>query len=88
MSKLYYAAPNASGDYVIWVTDGTLAGTRNIFGGTQNFGVRKAPMASTGAGDDEVFAALDPTGYVAVWVTKGTARARSSSCPVSRARAS
>lgn len=71
MSKLYYAAPNANGDFVIWTTDGTAAGTYNIFGGTENFGTQ-TPDGFVTLGDDEIFAAQDPTGYVAVWVTQGT----------------
>ena len=41
MAKLYYAASNAADAYVIWATDGTAAGTHNIFTGTQTFGVAK-----------------------------------------------
>ena len=71
MSRLYFAAPAASGNYVIYVTDGTAAGTRNIFGGTQNFGAL-TPYGFLPVGDDAVFAAQDPTGFFAVWVTQGT----------------
>jgi hypothetical protein len=71
MSRLYYAAPATTGDYVIWVTDGTLAGTHNIFGGTQNFGFA-TPYGFLTVADDAVFAAQDPTGNFAVWVTQGT----------------
>ena len=70
-SKLYYAAPTAIGNYVLWVTDGTLSGTHNIFGGTQNFGTQ-TPYGFAPTGDDEVFVAEDPTGHIAVWVTQGT----------------
>jgi ELWxxDGT repeat protein len=68
--RLYYAAPNASGDYVIWTTDGTTVGTHSIFTGTQNYGAQ-SPYGFATLGDDDIFAAADPTGFVGVWVTKG-----------------
>ena len=71
MSRLYYAAVNASGDYVLDVTDGTAAGTDDILTSTQDFGPQ-SPYGFTSLDDDLIFAAADPTGHVGLWVTQGT----------------
>jgi ELWxxDGT repeat protein len=71
VSRLCYAAINASGDYVLDVTDGTTAGTDDILTPTQNFGPQ-SPYGFTALDDDILFAAADPSGFVGLWVTEGT----------------
>ena len=72
MSKFYYAAPNATGDYVLWVTDGTVAGTQPLFSGAQNFGAQSPTGFTELDNHMEIFAAADPSGSAGVWVTRGT----------------
>jgi ELWxxDGT repeat protein len=69
--RLYYAAVNTSGQYVLDVTDGTAAGTDDILTPTQDFGPQ-SPYGFTSLDDDLIFAAADPTGHVGLWVTQGS----------------
>ena len=56
MSKVYYEAKDASGNYGLWVSDGTAIGTSEVVVGTQGaFSLSPFYVTQVGAGAGIVF---------------------------------
>ena len=71
MAEFYYSAKDSSGNYGLWVSDGTALGTNEILQGTQGK-YDLGPYDFLQVADELFFGATNSTGDRGVWVTDGT----------------
>ena len=86
--EVLFEGADTSGNFGLWVTDGSAAGTHELTGISNAFSSGLNPQDMTVLGQEVLFAGINANGQLGLWATSGTAASTHELTGISGANAS